>query len=43
MADVDHHAETVHLADDRAAEKGEAVVVGNGEVVEVAGAVGPLV
>ena len=43
VADVDHHAETVHLADDGAAEESEAVVVGDGGVVEVAGAVGPLV
>ena len=43
VGDVDHHAEAVHLADDVVAEGGEAVVVGDGGVVEVAGGVGPVV
>jgi len=43
VRDVDHHAETVHLADDGTAEECEAVVVLDGGIAEVAGAVGPLV
>ncbi len=43
VGDVDHHAEAVHFGDDLFAECGEAVVVGDGEVVEIAGGVGPVV
>jgi hypothetical protein len=42
VGDVDHHAEAVHLVDDVFAELGEALFgVGDGLVVDVAGAVGP--
>ena len=43
VGDVDDHAEAVHLGDDLFAEGGEAVVVGDGGVVDVAGGVGPVV
>ncbi len=43
VGDVDHHAEAVHLGDDLFAEGGEAVVVGDGGIVDVAGGVGPVV
>ena len=43
VGDVDHHAEAVHFADDVFAEGGEAVVVGDFGVVDVALGVGPVV
>jgi len=43
VGDVDHHAEAVHLADDVFAEGGEAVVVVDFGVVDVALGVGPVV
>ena len=44
VGDVDHHAETVHLVDHVFAELGEAFFrVGDGCVVDVAGAVGPAI
>ena len=43
VGDVDHHAQAVHLVHDLFAERGEAVVVMDSCVVEVARGVGPVV